>query len=347
MLKRRLTAFTLLELLVVMAIIGLLAAIMFPVTSKVLATSRATDCTANLYAIHKAYTMRHRDHILGKAPDRLPNSNWAVLLGPYLTQDEATLRCREDHQPHYAGGLDHLRLWLKTSSLDCGTAPLHPGRYNRPNRSSQGIEDPPDSGNYYKVVVEKTSGTIDEKSEWEILVRHLKRERNTRNEDDKPPEMHHKFKISTKDQTVTPLMVGAENGGASFNTTFGYIPLLDAADQNEVAILYDSDTQPATKIPLGKPLDLKSFHFEAVSYGCTDYAEFDVLSRPRILMMDYGQNTIDARSQTNWDLGPKPYPFVRHKRRANVLFGDGSVQALDATTIKPSDTNALVEFWAP
>lgn len=83
-------AFTLIELLTVIAIIGILAAILIPVVGKVRESAKQATCASNLRQIGQAYLMYAGDH-----DERLPAASgaggyWEVTylaveaLGPYL-----------------------------------------------------------------------------------------------------------------------------------------------------------------------------------------------------------------------------------------------------------------------
>ena len=65
------TAFTLLELLVAIAIIAVLAALLLPVLSKAKARARAIECQNNLTQLQLAWQMYVNDH-----DDFIPGNNW-------------------------------------------------------------------------------------------------------------------------------------------------------------------------------------------------------------------------------------------------------------------------------
>lgn len=60
--RSRLAAFTLIELLTVIAVIGILAAILIPVTSRVRASAKQSKCGANLRTVHQGFNLYAADN---------------------------------------------------------------------------------------------------------------------------------------------------------------------------------------------------------------------------------------------------------------------------------------------
>ncbi len=88
-------AFTLLELLVVIGIIGVLIALILPAVQKIRATANKAECTNNLKQIGLALQQYHGNH--GRFPagvsyqndkDPYPHQSWLAKLLPYIEQDE-------------------------------------------------------------------------------------------------------------------------------------------------------------------------------------------------------------------------------------------------------------------
>jgi prepilin-type N-terminal cleavage/methylation domain-containing protein/prepilin-type processing-associated H-X9-DG protein len=78
--------FTLVELLTVIAIIGILAAIIIPSLGKVRANARAADCASRLRQVGVAFKLYANDNRGRVAPDRITNAvNWPALLVPYAS----------------------------------------------------------------------------------------------------------------------------------------------------------------------------------------------------------------------------------------------------------------------
>jgi len=96
--------FTLLEILVVIAIIAILAAILFPVFAGVRASGHKVACLSNVRQLLQASSMYAGDNDRRLVPARLylggPDlgKTWCVLLRPYLG-DERILTCPVDPSP--------------------------------------------------------------------------------------------------------------------------------------------------------------------------------------------------------------------------------------------------------
>lgn len=91
-------AFTLVELLVVIVILGLLFALLLPSLQGVWKTFKRTQCATNLNRIGQAYGMRVSDERLGRVGS-LRVYGWPGFLLPYLENNADTLICPEDEDP--------------------------------------------------------------------------------------------------------------------------------------------------------------------------------------------------------------------------------------------------------
>lgn len=100
--------FTLLEILIVVAIIALLVALLLPVFQQARKKSHEPVCTSNLRQFHVAFSLYREDY--GDA------ARYQALLLPYL-RDRRILRCPADTYKHGAAwfGSDKGTKWIETS----------------------------------------------------------------------------------------------------------------------------------------------------------------------------------------------------------------------------------------
>jgi len=83
-------AFTLVELLIVIAVIIILIALLLPAIGAARAKARQAQCASHLSQLHKAWTTA-----LAKLPS-LPPSQWPDKLMPYLEQENKVLVCPDE-----------------------------------------------------------------------------------------------------------------------------------------------------------------------------------------------------------------------------------------------------------
>lgn len=105
----KLRAFTLIELLIVIAIIALLVALLLPAFQQARKKSYESVCTSNLRQFYVAFSLYSEDY--GDAP------KYQSWLLPYI-KDKRILHCPMDHYKRGAawwGADNRLRSWIKTS----------------------------------------------------------------------------------------------------------------------------------------------------------------------------------------------------------------------------------------
>jgi len=84
------SAFTLVELLVVITIIGLLMVLLLPVVSSAWQTAETTHCKTNLFRIYEAYSVWRSDND-GRI---LSEASWIGRLMPYVEYDMRVFQCK-------------------------------------------------------------------------------------------------------------------------------------------------------------------------------------------------------------------------------------------------------------
>jgi prepilin-type N-terminal cleavage/methylation domain-containing protein len=102
--------FTLLEMLLVVAIIALLGALLWPVLQRGRQRSYEPVCTSNLRQFHIAFSLYREDYD--------DTARYQALLLPYI-RDRRILRCPADNYKHGAAwfGSDRGADWIETSYL--------------------------------------------------------------------------------------------------------------------------------------------------------------------------------------------------------------------------------------
>ena len=97
-------AFTLIEILVVIGIIALLAAILFPVLSRARERARATTCMNNEHQIALAILQYTQDHTR-RYPQ--PGGEWTTNIGLTNGSNSAIFQCPTEGQDDIAGFSDY------------------------------------------------------------------------------------------------------------------------------------------------------------------------------------------------------------------------------------------------
>ncbi len=93
--RNPLKAFTLTELLVVVAIIGILAALLMPALSSAKSKASSISCLNNLRQVGLALTLYASDHDGFYPPRREPTNAWPTTLYPYY-KEPRILKCPTD-----------------------------------------------------------------------------------------------------------------------------------------------------------------------------------------------------------------------------------------------------------
>ena len=119
MILRAKRGFTLIELLIVIAIIGILAAILFPVFARARENARRASCQSNLKQIGLGMQMYVQDNdgkfmVNGNSDIAGAGIGWAENLAPYLKNTQI-FQCPSESQPQQLPNLYtdyYMNLWL-------------------------------------------------------------------------------------------------------------------------------------------------------------------------------------------------------------------------------------------
>ena len=122
--------FTLLELLTVIAVVGILFAIAVVAVGKVRESANATKCTANLRSLGQAWLTYGNEHGGASLPYRNPGggaTSWMLQILPYLDTDTSVFTCPSASEPQPSFGIPGsadrgYQWWLnaKNGFVNCG-----------------------------------------------------------------------------------------------------------------------------------------------------------------------------------------------------------------------------------
>src|SRR4051812_16345443 len=120
---RRRAAFSLTELLVVIGVVGVLAAIILAVLSSSRRAASGVACASNLRQIHAAF-LRYLDNSEGRYPDTFVSGvSWEQMLRQYTGSVGGTFRCPSDPELFDAVGSSYD--WRDTGRVDTTLAGHH------------------------------------------------------------------------------------------------------------------------------------------------------------------------------------------------------------------------------
>lgn len=337
--------FTLVELLVVLAMAALLAAVLIPYLQRVYAVQRRITCANHLEKLGQAYSTRAVEH---KA---ISIFGWQSALMRYVGNTPEVFLCPEDRQPGvidaagglqiavYRGSCDNPGDWLWDVPLDEEECPwvwkLSQEQWDRfygpggPNPSYRhgGYVAGADPTRYYFTIEDQGFLGGGDRDFYDQMLQVREVEGET--------------------MELTPIRGQA---GFNFNLVQGVHP-----DQQE--ILHDMKRwhwELAAAIPMGR---------SESSYGLNAVANRIPRAKRRILLLDYeipvahGSDE-DPHVLDDWSseklndaelFRPAgPATFARHLGKINVLYGDGSVVLVAPDRIDPGLLAAhRARYWNP
>jgi prepilin-type N-terminal cleavage/methylation domain-containing protein/prepilin-type processing-associated H-X9-DG protein len=323
-------AFTLVELLVVIVILGLLLALLVPAGQQVWAAARTTICRNNLYHIYQTFGIAAADSRLGNSgqtPFFPKPDEW---LGTAIKYSETSniLLCSE------AG--EEAKVQATAAN------PLSRMVYVHKPRNFQVAFDDPAHQGFGKMNLGTWTGS-DARGEYiEIGLN-----------DNSPITENY---ISTSESHDGIIRVYLNDGGKTIAKLIKY----SCGEYN--CVLYDGKplftkagdpagvTDPASQMygwlggsgKVGMEVELEGAA-AVCSYGMAKGAERFGTGHHKILVMDYDKSIVDPTVSASHELLLKA---GRHIGKINVLFTDGSILSFGPTEIDPLiPGNAY--FWSP
>jgi len=359
MARSRRKAFTLVELLMVIVILGLLLALLFPSLRGVWQRYNMTRCQTNLFHIYQAFRLRAADEAMDRTKVAYGVSAWSSVLAPYLENDAGQLVCPEALEGQI-GDVAPSRPLTDLAEFKTGSriTKLEPGvymlklsdtQYNKARGlgflsrdSALGLNltttypefatfVPDDTPNVYWLLLEDGGA-------WDY--------------DDVVTKV-----TNNSDGTITLECVAGWTGGTSY--------LMDKLTGEVLA------TCKGLPVPYKGPFVLGVAGVSASSsYGMNEYALDKVTdgnlirgvggAGGKILIMDYPR--LEAKTTDIWtdkffdpSTPPSGVPsFARHFGMANILFSDGSVrpERVNTKDPPPEDINPFTptvarKWWEP
>jgi prepilin-type N-terminal cleavage/methylation domain-containing protein/prepilin-type processing-associated H-X9-DG protein len=327
--KRTMTpAFTLPELMVVIAVIGLLVAMMLPSFTQVIKVARQSQCAGNLEHLGQAFsTVGANVSISGTAA--LRTNGWVGQISSYVGGDKAVMICPEgaDKSVSSVESLDQIlaQYSLRTYGDTAGNnflydMPLGEGPCCiKANVSGDGFS--------YDLSFE---------------------DQRTSNGQQEASYSDHSYgnPIISVAYDGVAVTITVKGGGG------GYRWDLVDADKNILLISVMKISMPGRSCKLTG--DGGAALGALLSYGLNSVAPSIKPSDSRIMALDYP--TAIARvagideTRDNWlkwtDTEGR-YTFARHMNRCNVLLGDGRVVRFSPEQIDPTNPIFLSQYWKP
>jgi len=353
-------AFTLVELLMVIVILGLLLALLLPSLRGVWRRYNMTRCQTNLFHIYQAFRLRASDEATDPTKVAYGVSAWPSVLPPYLENDAGQLVCPEALEVQIGDAapsrpltdLAEYKNGARITTLDAGPymLKLSVTQYNKIVSLGLLINDgaaaniktrfpefatfaPDDTPNVYWLFLEDGGG-------WDY------NDVQTR-------------VTNNSNGTITLECVSGFTAGTSY--------LMDKLTGEVLA------TCRGLPMPYKGPFVLGVAGASAsTSYGMNEYALDKVDTNGKlirsgvggaggkILVMDYPRleaKTTDIWTDTFFDPSTPPSGvpiFARHFGQANILFSDGSVRPMRVDTkdpppedINPFAPTTALKWWMP
>lgn len=344
-LRRR--AFTLGELIAVIAIVGLLAATLLPFLTKAFAVQRRVECASHLEKIGQACATRNVSLDAGISGQVSP-FGWLGALSGFLSDNKSIFICPEDDDPapDPGGGLkgvciEVLRsgsvwwdVYLDQADSDEWIWKMSRTQYTEFLKvSGEGVTTP------YKAVYVKT-GYVQDRDPYTMYFTF---------EDTAPGgggdqdfydailEAHY-----TESEIQFTVMVRAS--GLSFS--------LCKKDPDRKVLIPDLRVGAKASVPC---------YGGNSSYGINSMSAEITSAARKLLVLDYertiavgstyDEGTDRAEHLSYWEPEPEdpraPPTFARHFAKCNVLFADGSVRLMSPGAINPNHPENVRRYWDP
>jgi len=354
--------FTLTEVLVVIAIIGVLAALLMPALRKAIEKAKTARCAANMAQISAAYQARKSDEKRNFRWAPLPSIAWAGPLLTYLDGRARLFSCPKDKVGHYAGANFMARTEERCGGL---TYCLAPGQWIGANWADAGYFEKRAAviipfGTYYYYGAQFVGPGYGSATSWAHC-------HSAGAQYD--AYVNNSFTIYRVDKSnkvmrvegflvwgeVYPPMDGAGkelvlrlgSNYVNWGTNAFEVGMVDKCSygMNDYDIKtnsYAGNWAPVWNYPIG------TYGSEWYYQPTIDYFWPDIPGG-KILFMDYTNAQVAARSMyalsSGW--GTSATRFARHEGKSNIAYADGSVRRADPATVDPGLSGNYDAYWNP
>jgi len=315
-------AFTMVELLTVMAVIGILLAILVPTVSQVRVYYRTYKCQRNLHEIGIAFPNCKANQRWSTDPNSFKALYWTGALRPYLEKDDSVFFCPE------------------TTIADGNTVTSAAGEMGSlmviaygPNRWTGVWET-----DYYILPGELPPGISNRTIHWQTISRTATAWKLALEDSwqDNPATSNYKDLVLdfTMDGPIATKVTYVSQGTGAFQYSLAYadgIVILGAMGYGHG----DYGKSATINTNLG-------------TYGMTSLAGQIMPSKRVILVLDYGKTVADCAGPNHMDDWGK-WSAPRHMGRCNVLFADGGAGSFTLDEIDPTLTSnqQIQQLWLP
>ena len=346
-------AFTLVELLVVIVILGLLMAMLFPSLRGVWQRYNMTRCQTNLFHIYQAFRLRAADEAMGEAR-AYPVAGWTTVLLPYLENDVGQLKCPEAWEVQ-SGDAEPIRpIWelveFRTHGPGGYLTQMQPGPYMLKLSVTQ----------YNKARGMNLLGNDGAANN--INTNHP--EFNTYVPDGQPDVYWLCMEDYGGDQDFKDAMTRVTDNGDGTTTvesiSGGTGHTNSLMDKLTGEVIFNTGSNQWSFSP-GRTIEMETGRGVESDYGMNEYAIDKVVSGNlirgvggaggKVLVMDYPflvAKTTDIWTDKVFDPDQKGQPlFARHFGMANILFSDGSVHPERPEDIDLFEPTKAMKWWMP
>jgi prepilin-type N-terminal cleavage/methylation domain-containing protein/prepilin-type processing-associated H-X9-DG protein len=339
------SGFTLVELMVVVALVGLLVAIILPYFAGAFGVARATICAGHLEKIGQAYATRMAGVAVvpGAKVYGLAATGWQGALRTFMSDDASAFVCPEDPDPapDPAAGVKGIYILIQ----GIGKIYLDQGGLNEWMWKMSGTQ----YQQYLAVAGEGKTCTY--KSVYKGYV-----------EDSDPYTWYFTFEdcmfSGGGDQDYYDVVPKVHYTDTTIDFT-----VMIRASACSFSLVQEEPTYKVLMPDMAKGTTASiPFFGGKSSYGMNSVSASIPLWCNKLLALDYDRtvaagsvyddNSNDRTDQLqNWDGYPDnpggPPKFARHSRRCNVLFADGTVRLMGVGAVNPNSSDVRAQFWDP